>query len=119
MNSLETPPNGGYMVVVDLDNEAEQNAMTKAQVATARAKHWSVEGISEEDFYPYDGIDDVTVIMGDVNGDGIVGISDVTALIDYLLNDVTTAPAEADMDGDNNVGIADVTALIDYLLNSN
>ena len=118
VNSLETPPNGGYMVVVDLDNEAEQNAMTKAQVATARAKHWSVEGISEEDFYPYDGIDDVTVIMGDVDQDGNVTIADVTMLIDYLLNDVTAAPAEADMDGDSTVAIGDVTALIDYLLNN-
>ena len=118
VNSLETPPNGGYMVVVDLDNEAEQNAMTKAQVATARAKHWSVEGISEEDFYPYEGIDDVTVIMGDVDQDGNVTIADVTMLIDYLLNDVTAAPAEADMDGDSTVAIGDVTAIIDYLLNS-
>ena len=56
--------------------------------------------------------------MGDVDQDGNVTIADVTMLIDYLLNDVTAAPAEADMDGDSTVAIGDVTALIDYLLNN-
>ena len=55
---------------------------------------------------------------GDVNGDGNVNISDVTTLIDIVLND-RTAPASADMNGDGNVNISDVTALIDYLLQGN
>lgn len=54
-------------------------------------------------------------MIGDVDHDGKVSISDVTALIDYLLNG-ETAPAEADVDGDYNVSIADVTSLIDMLL---
>ena len=54
---------------------------------------------------------------GDVNGDGNVNISDVTALIDILLNG-GNAPASADVNGDNQVNIADVTALIDMLLGS-
>lgn len=55
---------------------------------------------------------------GDVNCDGYVNISDVTALIDYLL----TSNADgisldgADCDGNGAVNISDVTALIDYLL---
>ena len=55
---------------------------------------------------------------GDVNQDGAVNISDVTALIDYLLtNDATgISLANADSDLDGRVNIADVTALIDYLL---
>jgi len=53
--------------------------------------------------------------VGDVDHDGHISISDVTALIDYLLNGAT-APAEADVDGDQNVSISDVTALIDMLL---
>ena len=114
VNSL--PYTDAYLVVVDLDNEAEQNAMTKAQVATAVAKGWSVEGITGDDFVPYEGIDDVTVLVGDVNLDGGISIADVTTLIDYLLSDASAAPAEADCNGDNTVSIADVTALIDYLL---
>lgn len=41
-----------YMVVLDLDSEIEQNAITKEQIAVAREKGWSVEGISGEDFLP-------------------------------------------------------------------
>ena len=52
VNSLETPPRGGYMVVLDLESETEQNAITEEQIAVAKAKTWSVEGIRGEDFYP-------------------------------------------------------------------
>ena len=56
-----------------------------------------------------------TFIPGDVDGDSLVNIADVTALIDILLSGAT-APAAADVDGDSLVNIADVTALIDMLL---
>ena len=56
---------------------------------------------------------------GDVDGDGTVGISDVTALIDYILSgDATDINLDvADCDQNGEIGISDVTALIDYLLN--
>ena len=57
-----------------------------------------------------------TVIRGDVNGDGSVTISDVTALIDLLLGSGTINNPAADCNNDTNVTISDVTALIDYLL---
>ena len=119
VNSL--PERYGYMVVVDLDNEAEQNAMTKAQVAAAQALGWSVEGITGDDFVQYEGIDDVTFLRGDVNGDEDVTIADVTALIDYLLSgDASNISMQAaDVNTDEDVTIADVTALIDYLLSGN
>ena len=57
-------------------------------------------------------------IEGDVNGDYSVNISDVTALIDYLLTDYShIIVGNADLDGDRRISIADVTALIDMLLN--
>ncbi len=60
-------------------------------------------------------------LVGDVNGDGGVNISDVTALIDYLLsgNDSAIELAGADCNKDGNVNISDVTALIDNLLSGN
>lgn len=60
-----------------------------------------------------------TFIRGDVNGDGNVTISDVTALIDLLLGGGTINNPAADCNGDTNVTISDVTALIDYLLSGN
>ena len=56
--------------------------------------------------------------LGDVNGDGIVNIGDVTALINYLLSgDASSINLNgADVNQDGGVSIADVTALINFLL---
>ena len=55
---------------------------------------------------------------GDVNANGIVGIDDVTTLIDYILSSGTDSInlSYADTNHDGNITIADVTYLIDYLL---
>ena len=57
-------------------------------------------------------------LRGDVNGDGSVNISDVTALIDFLLsgNASGISLSGADCNQDNSVNISDVTSLIDYLV---
>ena len=59
-----------------------------------------------------------TALRGDVDGDGQVKISDVTALINYLLSgDASSINLQAaDCDQDGNIKISDVTALINYLL---
>ena len=73
-------------------------------------------------WYPYFGriVDDLIpeTLRGDVNGDGSVNISDVTALIDYLLSGNASGInlSGADCNQDSSVNISDVTALIDYLL---
>jgi len=58
---------------------------------------------------------------GDVDGNGTVNISDVTALINYLLSGNATGiyldAADCDLSG--NVAIADVTTLINYVLGGN
>ena len=58
------------------------------------------------------------ILRGDVNNDKDVSISDVTALIDYLLsgsNDGINLE-NADCNQNNEISISDVTTLIDYLL---
>ena len=60
----------------------------------------------------------ISFILGDVNGDGEVNISDVTMLISMVLSGNTTAaecPA-GDYNGDGSLNIADVTALITRVL---
>ena len=59
---------------------------------------------------------------GDVNGDRVVSIEDVTCLISYLLtesSDTLFDAANADVNDDGMLSIADVTALIDLLLTEN
>lgn len=51
---------------------------------------------------------------GDVDGDGIITVSDVTTLIDMLLSG--EKPAYGDIDGDGQITISDVTLIIDMLL---
>lgn len=59
-------------------------------------------------------------IQGDVNGDGLVNISDVTRMIDYILSSqggsdyINEMAADANMDG--VINIVDVTVLIDMIL---
>ena len=54
-------------------------------------------------------------IRGDVNGDKLVNIADVTKLIDMLLSNAEMTP-EGDCNLDTVMNIADVTKLIDFLL---
>ena len=57
-------------------------------------------------------------LRGDIDQDGLVGMSDITALIDYLLSaDATGISVETvDVDQDGVTGIADVSCLLDYVL---
>ena len=58
-----------------------------------------------------------TVLLGDVNRDGIVSIKDVTDMIDYLLGtDIDIDLVAADVNQDGSVTIKDGTDLIDMLL---
>ena len=60
-------------------------------------------------------------VLGDVDNSGTANISDVTALINYLLsgNAEGVNLQAADVDRDNKVNISDVTALINLLLSGN
>lgn len=53
----------------------------------------------------------------DVDGDGQVNISDVTTLIDMLLQPKMIMQNQHDIDGSGQLNIADVTFLIDHILN--
>lgn len=52
--------------------------------------------------------------LGDINDDGVIGIVDVTGVINLLMTDTQTATADINCDG--KVTISDVTTLISRLL---
>ena len=55
-------------------------------------------------------------LVGDVNHDGVVGIADVTTLIDMILGNGTGCEICGELDGNEGIGIGDVTTLIDLIL---
>lgn len=59
------------------------------------------------------------VMMGDANGDGIVNVSDVTAMINHILGKTPTPfnVSAADVNGDNIINVTDVTGAINIILN--
>lgn len=54
--------------------------------------------------------------VGDIDGNGEVNVSDVTALINHILNAATYDSTLCDIDGNGEVNATDVTALINILL---
>ena len=56
-------------------------------------------------------------IKGDVNGDGEVNISDVNAMIDFILS--SSDNPIADVNGDGEVNISDVNEVISIILSGN
>ena len=54
--------------------------------------------------------------VGDIDGNGEVNMSDVTALINHILNAATYESSLCDIDGNGEVNATDVTALINILL---
>lgn len=56
-------------------------------------------------------------IKGDVNGDGEVNISDVNAMIDFILS--SSDDPIADVNGDGEVNISDVNEVISIILSGN
>ena len=60
------------------------------------------------------------LVNGDVDGNGSVSIGDVTALIDYLLNNHSSGMVmyNAGCDKDKKITIGDISHLIDMLLNN-
>lgn len=64
------------------------------------------------------------VLKGDLNGDGMLTVSDVTALIHFVLTleaeeptkDLTFDPSVADLNGDGIVSVSDVTYLLRLVL---
>lgn len=54
--------------------------------------------------------------VGDIDGNGEVNTSDVTALINHILHAATYESSLCDIDGNGDVNVTDVTALINILL---
>lgn len=55
-------------------------------------------------------------IRGDVNGDGKVNVTDVTALVNCILGVESRTLSSTDVDGNGTMNVSDVTALVNIIL---
>ncbi len=58
----------------------------------------------------------ITIAPGDVNSDGKINVSDVTALINMIMGITSMDEACGDVNGDGKVNVSDVSALINIIL---
>ena len=58
-----------------------------------------------------------TPIAGDINGDGVKDLTDVTSLYNFLNGIVAVAPIKGDVNKDTLINTADVDMLIGHLVN--
>jgi hypothetical protein len=62
---------------------------------------------------------DCCELRGDINHDGVIDISDLVYLVDWMFTGgpPPPCPEEADMNGDGAIDIADLVYLVDYMFN--
>jgi len=63
-------------------------------------------------------VKDAPQVVGDVNLDGVVNSSDVTALYSYILNNNQTFIDSSDVNGDGSINSSDITAVYKIILGS-
>lgn len=63
-------------------------------------------------------MNEMPTIKGDINGDDIITVADLTLLIEILNGRATDTTGNADLDGKNGVTIDDVKALTDIILST-
>lgn len=58
------------------------------------------------------------ILMGDVNGDGLIDVADISAMTNYILERSNTVfiEAAADMNGDGSIDVSDVSAITNIIL---
>ena len=114
VNSLRTIPVGstGLFDVRIATNEG--NEITTEQVRIARNKRW----LPRE--YINGSWQDIPAgLVGDVNGDGKVNVTDVTTLVNMILGVIPKNLELGDINGDSKLNVTDVTALVNIILGQN
>ena len=109
VNYLPTLPSNYTGTFLVIGSGEEQNEITDAQVKIARDKRWLPKKYVNGSWV------EITT-KGDVNGDGKVNVSDVTALVNMILGVTTMDISRGDIDGNGKVNVSDVTALINLIL---
>lgn len=109
--------NDGPIVVINL--HADETFTGPATIGLKFSFFSNIEGV--EFILPEENCNVMPLaqqIKGDVNGDCLVNMDDLTYMINYLLSNCTTSfhTENADMNNDTTVGMDDLTSMINMLL---
>ena len=116
-------PGNDYTLYIDMDQlgGADQLATFPIRLREIRfvpdkaAATAGAHAIHIKAFYAHYPVEQ-TIAQGDVNGDGRVNVSDVSALINMILGITPMNETLADVNGDGRVNVSDVSALINIIL---
>lgn len=99
-----------------LDKDGKAGVKVHGELPGTAALTFSVDGY---DLTATTTVNVVTILLGDVNGDGEVNAADIVVLQNYLSDQQTAGIDEsaADADGDGNITVADVPAIVAIILN--
>ncbi|MBQ3364691.1 MAG: leucine-rich repeat protein [Muribaculaceae bacterium] len=106
------------------DNDWETFTYELQPNVTYQIRWYYHKDVSDNGVGDYFALDNIQirpkVLPGDVNSDGVRNISDVTALINYVMTENPTGinMSGADVNNDGVVNISDVTALISLVLSA-
>ena len=107
---------GEWKKAIDVNNIAA--GLTAIPVTLNSTQSFSIPAGGYQVYY--NGEPAVDFLLGDVNNDGEVNISDITKLIDILLDGTIDESLlqRADVNNDGEVNISDISKIIDIILNN-
>ena len=117
---IETMKNGQYETTLPAEEiKVDGKLMSDGTTYYARCKTSYVDFDGKNHTTAYGPVitfvyQEKTDVSGDVNGDGVVNISDVNAIIDMILRGAYHATG--DVNGDGTVNIGDINAIINIIL---
>ena len=99
-----------------LDKDGKAGVKVHGELPGTAALTFSVDGY---DLTATTTVNVVTILLGDVNGDGEVNAADIVVLQNYLSDQQTAGIDEsaADADGDGSITAADIPAIVAIILN--
>ena len=107
---------GEWKKAIDVNNIAA--GLTAIPVTLNSTQSFSIPAGGYQVYY--NGEPAVDFLLGDVNNDGEVNISDITKLIDILLDGTIddSLLQRADVNNDGEVNISDISKILDIILNN-
>ncbi len=145
-NEMDTPYDENYRLILLLLHEAEDvaseyrsfdtvlhlgpNETTKIEIVFNHIKsgvyvtnpfYWSINEIQNPNENRWITVSNTPVILGDVNGDGLVNVTDIVATVNYIMekpSDNFNKDA-ADLNGDGLVNVTDIVKMVSIIMSGN